>query len=324
MTVSNAVLGMLALAMLSSAALVDLHRVEANTLVIYTTPALQPYLEQVAIPAFEKAFRIPVVIVTLSAAEEYYRVRLSANRPEADLFLHASPLFLEKGYENGLFEPYVVPGYAGSPGNQSRPVQGGRIWTAFAWSPLVEVYDPGLPGPPDLTRGNERLGLGHPLLSNNGIYVVLLLEAAGPEGAASALSRTVVQPANARATVQGVADGSYDATISYEALVGTFKARGARVADSLPLIDGRQVTAPVLFSAAIVKGHLHEGADAFVSMLFTRSMQARLADYGMRPMVAGVPGPPDALDLSGAEILRYDWSNWHELEAKLSDYEVKG
>lgn len=299
----------------------DLHQTETETLVVYTTPALQEVLERVVLPEFTRQTGLKVVPVYMTASEEYYRVRLGEQRPEADVFVHASPLFLEKGYLAGIIEPMDAGVDLGS-GNQSRPVPGGRIWYTFAWSPLVAVHRPG-EGPIDLATDDARFGFAHPLLSNNGVYNVLFFEALGPGVGDKALQRTVVQPVNARATVGGVADGSYDLTLGYEAVGRYYQGRGARIEMSLPVFANESVTTPVLFSAALVKNHPHEAAQDFVRMLFSPEVQGELARSHFRPVMPGAPGLADGLDLSGARRLAYDWVQWEALETALGRYEVK-
>jgi ABC-type molybdate transport system substrate-binding protein len=309
------------LALVAALAAVDLQRVESQTLVVYTTPALQDFMEKAALPAFTNATGIRAVAVYLPVADEYVRVRLSRERPEADVFVHASPLYLAKGATEGLIVPHDAPaGLAAS--HHAGAEGGGNTWSAFAWSPLVEVYPTGR-ALPDLATGSERVGLAHPLLSNNGVYVAVLFEEVDPEAGRSAVGRTVVQPTNARATIGGVADGSYDVTLGYEAVATFFQARGAKVAYDLPVVRGERITTPVLFSAGLVRDHPHAGAEAFLASLFEPALQARLASFGFRPVLDGAPQPAGALDLSGARSIDFDWSRWQELEARLSAYEVK-
>jgi ABC-type molybdate transport system substrate-binding protein len=304
------------------AAGLDLHRVETRTIVVYTTPALKDFLEKSALPAFTRQTGVQAVPVYLSAGEEYSRVRMSRDRPEADLFLHASPLYLEKGYQDGIVEP--IPDPAGATlglGNESRAVPGGRIWEAFAWSPLVEVFRPGH-GPVDLGNDTGRVGFAHPQLSNNGIYAVLFYESLDPAAGQSALSRTVVQPVNSAATIGGVADGSYDVTLGYEAVATLYKSKGAKIDDAVPLLHGSNATTPVLFSVGLVRNHPHVAANALVAFLFAPGTQDMLAKYGMRPMVSGAK-QPKGLDVAHANVLRYDWSHWAALEEALPRYEVQ-
>lgn len=323
MTLPSAVtpLAITCLALAAVAAGLDLHEVETHTLVVYTTPALKDFLEKWAIPEFERQTGAGAVPVYLAAAEEYYRVKMSRDRPEADIFVHASPLYLEKGYMEGVIEPYPADRDLGF-GNQSRPVPGGRVWQAFAWSPLVEVYRPG-DGPVDLATDDGKFGFAHPLLSNNGIYNVLFFESMNASVGKGALARTVVQPVNAAATIGGVADGSYDLTLGYEAVAQLYKGKGANIEDALPVLAGQNVTTPVLFAAGVVKNHPHDLAEEFVESLLSNGTQAGLAKYGLRPMAQGAPQPDGALDVSKAHQVRFEWSRWQELESALSRYEVK-
>src|SRR5437870_8697086 len=75
---------------------VDLFRLEKQTLVLYATPALRDLLEGFVVPHFRADFSVDITIVYVSAGEQYNRLRISGAHPEADVFLHASPLFLEK------------------------------------------------------------------------------------------------------------------------------------------------------------------------------------------------------------------------------------
>lgn len=313
-------LGLLSLALAAVAAGLDLHQVERETLVVYTTPALQEFLERVVLPEFRRDTGLEAVPVYMTASEEYYRTRLAEARPEADVFVHASPLFLEKGYRSGIIEP-MDAGVDLGPGNQSRPVPGGRIWHAFAWSPLVEVHRPG-EGPVDLATDGGKFGFAHPLLSNNGIYNVLFFEALDPSVGQAALERTVVQPVNARATIGGVADGSYDLTLGYEAVGRLYQGKGAAIEMSVPVLSNETVTTPVLFSVSLVRNHPHAAATEFVKTFFQPEVQAELAASYFHPVLEGAE-QPDGLDLSGARILHYDWVRWARLESALDDYEVK-
>ncbi len=308
------------LLVVGAAAAFDLQRVEARTFVIYTTPALQDFVEKTAIPAFTAATGIRAVAVYFTASSEYYRLRLSKERPEADVFLHASPLYLEKGAAAGLFDRWeaVAPGVAVVDGQPAT-----ATWHAFAWSPIVAVYAQDRPEAPDLLTGDDRLGLAHPLLSNNGVYVTLLLDDAGPGAGPEALARTVVQPTNARATIGGVADGSYDLTLGYEAVASFFQGRGAKITYGIPRMGGEATTAPVLFAASLVHNHPHPGAQEFLDILYTPAVQGKLGASGLRPVLDGVAGPPGALDLEGVRVVRTDWSKWEAIEARLSAYEVK-
>jgi ABC-type molybdate transport system substrate-binding protein len=314
-------LGLACLVLAAVASALDLRHVEKQTLVVYTTPALQEFLERVVLPEFRRDTGLDVVPVYMTASEEYYRTRLAEEHPEADVFVHASPLFLEKGYKDGIIEP-MESGVDVPHDDQSRPVPGGRIWQAFAWSPLVEVHRPG-DGPVDLATDDGKFGFAHPLLSNNGVYNVLFFEALDPAVGQKALDRTVVQPVNARATIGGVADGSYDLTLGYEAVGRFYQGRGAKIEISLPILANESVTTPVLFSVALVKGHPHVAAPDFVSTFFQPEVQAELAKSHLRPVLAGAPQPSDGLDVSKARMVQYDWVEWAKLEAALPDYEVK-
>lgn len=313
-------LAVVCLALAATAAALDLHRVETETLVIYTTPALRDFIEQAAIPAFTRETGIRATPVYMTAAEEYYRIRMSESRPEADVLVHASPLFLEKGYLEGIVAP-VDLGIDLAPGDQSRPVPGGRIWQAFAWSPLVTVHRPG-DGSLDLATGDSPFGFPHPLLSNNGIYAVMFFEELDPAAGQRILGRTEIQPVNARANIGGVADGSYDLTLGYEAVARYYQDRGAEIEASVPVLDGENVTVPVLFAAALVKNSPHRGAEEFLRILLSPEVQDKAAGLHFRPVLADARQPEDALDLSATRLVRYDWAKWDDLEAQLSKYEV--
>lgn len=302
----------------------DLYRAQKQTLVLYTTPALKDLLEKDILPRFEKETGRDVEPVYVAAGEQYNRLRMGGDKPEADLFLHASPLFIEKGYQDGYFAAIRVD--AAEQGNasfRSREVDGGRIWYAFAWSPLVEVYGNRFDEPPDLATADVKYGLAHPLLSNNGIYNVLYFETVDPEAGRHALARTTVQPVNARSSINGVADGSFDVTLGYEAVTLLYQSKGAKVESALPSLHGEHHVVPVLISVGLVKDHTHADAERFIDFLFTNETQQRLAKSYFRPVLEGAPSPEKGADLAGAEEIRFDWSRWQELESKLKDYEVK-
>lgn len=313
-----------ALLVLAVASALDLHLAQQKTLVLYTTPALRDLLEQHVIPAFRNATGAAVVPLYVTAGEEFYRVKLSGNRPEADLFVHASPLFLEKGFAEGLIESVRVEGPRLNATAMSAPTAGGHHWYAFAWSPLVEVFAPDLGSAPDLASTNATLGLPHPLLSNNGVYNTILLDDAGAEVARTALERTRVQPTNARATISGVADGSYDVTLGYEAVAAFFVDRGADVEYELPRIHGERATTPVLFSAGLVRNHPHESAAEFLRFLLQDEVQDALGRYYFRSVRDNATAFEGALSVEGVRMVRYDWSEWRALEDRLPEYEVKG
>ena len=311
--------GVLVLALLS---IVDLQRAHPDTIVIYTTPALRDLLERDVIPRYQATTGLSVLPIYVSAGEEFNRLRMSGIYPEVDIFLHASPLFIEKGYSEGLFEAYTVAGSPStSPWFQSRNVSGGHLWYSFAWSPLVEVYRPDLAAAPDLLTTDLRFGLAHPLLSNNGIYNVVFFETVSPEAGARAISLTVVQPVNARATILGIADLSFDVTLGYEAVTQLFVDQGARVSFDFPLLNGTRWTLPVALSVGLVKGHPHPAAMSFVDFLFTPGTQSRLGGFylndTLRVTNATLPGVPP-----GVRIVQFDWSTWQSLEAALPRYEV--
>src|SRR5205809_1386481 len=209
---------------------VDLFRLERQTLVVYTTPALRDFLEGFVVPHFRANFSVDITPVYVSAGEQYNRLRISGGHPEADVFLHASPLFLEKGFAGGYFLPFTVSGDSRIPPTfKGSNVTGGHAWYAFAWSPLVEVYDPAFGAPPDLASINTAFGFPHPLLSNNGIYAVLFFENVSAAAGLRALAHTVVQPVNARANILGVAEGDFAVTLGYEAVTLFYVKQGARV-----------------------------------------------------------------------------------------------
>src|SRR2546428_8894648 len=172
----NKVLSIAALVLAAGLALslTDLYKVQQGTLVVYTPPALRDLLEALAVPRFKAATGTDVPLVYVSAGEEYNRLRMSGGHPEADLFLHASPLYLEKGFDAGYFLPFQIARSASVPPNFiSRSVAGGHLWYAFAWSPLAAGYGPPLSPTPGLATLDTTFGFPHPLLSNNGIYSLL-------------------------------------------------------------------------------------------------------------------------------------------------------
>ncbi len=248
---------------------------------------------------------------------------MSRDRPEADLFLHASPLFIEKGYASGIFDAFPDPPGIDTAGTPQRPAgDGTHIWMAFAQSPLVEVYAQRLPSPPDLNHTSLAFGLPHPMLSNNGIYAALFFDATDAAAGHRAVDLTVVQPTNAQANIGGVADGSFDITLGYEAVARLFVAKGAKVSYSLPQMNGEATTTPVLFSVGLVKNHPHPGADRFIAHLFSDEVQDSMAGFSLRSGVPGHAAVPGGLDLSHARIIDYDWATWSTLERRLPAYVV--
>jgi len=263
----------------------------------------------------------------VSAGEEYNRLRMSGGHPEADLFLHASPLYLEKGFDAGYFLPFQIARNASVPPNfASRSVAGGHLWYAFAWSPLVEVYDPQLSPTPDLATFDTTFGFPHPLLSNNGIYAVLFFENVSAAAGARALAHTVVQPANARANILGIVDGAFDITLGYEGVTLFYLKQGARVAFDLPLLGGQRFLVPVMFSAGIVKGHPNPMAMPFVDFLYRDEIQSNISQFYFRAVLPGFSDPAGGIPLPvpGSVVLNYGWSQWRTLESTLPKYVVGG
>lgn len=307
--------------------LTDLYTVQQGSLIVYTTPALRDLLETLVVPRFRAETGLDVTPVYVSAGEQYNRLRMSGGHPEADVFLHASPLFLEKGFAEGFFLPFQIARNSSVPPNfVSRSVVGGHLWYAFAWSPLAEVYDPTLGAAPDLAFINTTFGFPHPLLSNNGIYAVLFFEEVSAAAGARALAHTVVQPVNARANILGVADGAFDVTVGYEGVTLFYLKQGARVAFDLPVLGGQRFLVPVIFSAGIVKGHPNPMAMDFVDFLYRDEIQSNISRFYFRAVLPGFPDPAGGIPLPGpgTVVLNYDWSQWRTLESTLPKYVVGG
>src|SRR5688500_14680553 len=311
------VAGLVAFA-LAGGAVYDLHQQEEASIIVYTTPALRDVLEKDIIPRWRDEGGLKVEPVYVAAGQQYNRLRMSGDRPEADLFLHASPLFLEKGYDDGYFALINATGDdALSDSFQGDEAEGGGYpWVAWSWSPLVEVYSPKLDEAPDLATAKLDYGLAHPTLSNNGIYTALFFENASAAAGQHAKSRTVVQPVNARTNIIGVADGSFDVTLGYEAVAEFFLGQHADIKYDWPLIDGRRVTLPVVFCAAVVEGGRHEEeARAFIDFLLRNDTQAALAERHFRPVLDD--GAPVEPMFAGVASIRVDWGDWEAIEAIL-------
>lgn len=302
----------------------DVTRTEQQTLVVYTTPALRDLLEKDLVPLFQDQTGVRVAPIYVAAGQQYNRLRMSGQDPEADLLLHASPLYLEKGFDEGRVEPLLLEEDASLDASlKGRDLGGVRAWHAFAWSPLVEVYPAREAAAPDLATSEAGFGFPHPLLSNNGIYVVLYLEHVDDAVGERLLRQTRVQPTNARANIGGVADGSFGLTLGYEAVVRFYQEQGAGVAYDVPVVDGDRLTTRVLFSAALIHGERHPAAEPFLRFLFTPEAQDRLAKHHFRPVLPDARQPEGTLDLAGVETFEQDWSEWRSLEAALSRYQVK-
>src|SRR2546427_5584455 len=318
----NKVLSIAALVLAAGLALslTDLYKVQQGTLVVYTTPALRDLLESLVVPRFHAATGTDVTLVYVSAGEEYNRLRMTGGHPEADLFLHASPLYLEKGFAAGYFLPFQIGRNASVPPNfVSRSVAGGHLWYAFAWSPLAQVYDPQLGATPDLASLDTTFGFPHPLLSNNGIYAVLFFENVSAAAGARALAHTVVQPANARANILGVADGAFDVTLGYEGVTLFYLKQGARVAFDLPVLGGQRFLVPVIFSAGIVKGHPNPMAMGFIDFLYRDEIQSNISRFYFPAVLPGFPDPAGGIPPPGAREggLQQDWAQWRTPAAPL-------
>jgi ABC-type molybdate transport system substrate-binding protein len=304
----------------------DIAKTQEETVVVYTTPALRDLLERDLLPAFERETGYRVAPVYVAAGQQFNRLRMSGGSPEADVFLHASPLYLEKGYEAGYVDPLRED--AGTPrlddAFQSRAVEGGRIWRAFAWSPLVAVAPASAGAPPDLATASGAFGFPHPVLSNNGVYVVVFLQHYDDALAQRLLDATRVQPTNARTTIGGVAEGSFQFTLGYEGVARFYEAQGAPIVHEIPLVEGEKATLRVVFSAALVANERrHPGADPLVRFLFTPEAQSLLAKHHLRPVLAGATPPQGALDLADATVHDVDWRAWDTIERALPLYEVK-
>jgi ABC-type molybdate transport system substrate-binding protein len=289
---------------------------------VYTTPALRDLLEKEVGPRFTRETGTPLSFVYVPAGQQYNRLRLSPGHEEASVLLHASPLYLVKGTHDHVLRTFAL-GDLTPPAPYADPAGGGQVrWAAFAWSPLVEVYKPGLAAPPDLANSTLPFGFAHPLLSNNGVYTVLLFQRTDPAAGQLALAHTRVQPVNSRANIGGVADGSFDLTVGYEAVTLFYQDQGAKVAASLPLVQNRTYVAPVLFAAGIVAGDAHPEAEALVRFLFEPEVQGKLAKYHFRSTLTNATADPRAMDLSHAQRLDFDWSQAEAIEAELPDYVV--
>jgi hypothetical protein len=309
----------------ASLSVYDLHRVERETLVVYTTPALRDVLEKLILPRFEEETGTKVEPVYLSAAAEYYRLKLSANNPEADVFLHASPLYIERGHAEGYFDPIEgVPAAFEADGAARSADGGGHVWVAFAWSPLVEVVHASRLDTPDLATADLRYGIPHPMIANNGVYAALLFESTDPEAGQRAVERSVIQPTNARSNIQGIADQSFDVTVGYEAVGRFYQTLGAQIRFDIPVVNGDRVTIPVLMTAGIVRAHPHEEANDLVNFLLRRDIQLGLARYHLRSVLPDVEPPAGALDLGNATFIEPDWSDWRTIEGALPGYVVNG
>lgn len=307
--------------LLAVGAVIDLHRVEVNSMTVYTTPALRDLLEKGIFPQWIKEGGLRPEPVYVAAGEQYNRLRMSGAKSEADLFLHASPLYISKGFDEGYFLPLspqlaeeLEAGYHGELRN------GSAAWYAWAWSPLVEVYSPKLGARPDLASAEIDFGLAHPTLSNNGIYTALFFESVSPEAGSRARSRTVVQPVNARTNILGVADGSFDVTLGYEAVGRFFQNQGARIVFDAPLVDGREASTAILFCVGLVDGPHKEEARRFADFLFRNETQQQLSKYYFRSVYNNTP-PPSELP-PDLEYVQVDWENWRHIEEILPRYEV--
>src|SRR3989475_10382488 len=114
-------------------------------------------------------------------------------------------------------------------------------------------------------------GFPHPLLSNNGIYAVLFYENVSVAAGLRALAHTVVQPANARANILGVAEGDFAVTLGYEGVTLFYAKQGARVTFGLPILGGQDYVTPVIFSAGLVKGHPKPPPSDLIDLFFCRT-----------------------------------------------------
>jgi len=305
-------------------AVLDLRRAEAETLVVYTTPALADLFAGALSPGFLAAEGARVEPVYVTAGQQYNRLRMSGEHPEADVFVHASPWYLEKGFDEGRFVPIRIEAAERAEARfLGREVDGGRIWYSFAWTPLLEVYPRSFTAPPDLATADVRMGLAHPLLSNNGVYDVVFFESLDPEAGRRAVERATVQPVNARQSINGVADGSFDLTLGYEAVTLFYQAKGADVASSLPVLHGEERLLPVVASVGLVADHDNPAAASFLAYLFSEETQDALARHHWRPVLPGHAEPDGARDVVGLDPVLFDWSDWERLEAALPKYEVR-
>lgn len=317
MTPNSGVIGAVILLVAAGLSLWDLETDAKSTLVVYTTPALRNVLEDYVVPAFQRATDIRVSLVFVSAGQEYNRLRMAGESPEGDVILQASPLYLEKGYAAGHVDAFMLADDARVPEHLKARAEGaGRAWYAFAWSPLVQVRATSGEPSQDLATTNATFGFPHPLLSNNGVYGVLLFEESSPAAGRNALAHTRVQPTNARANVGGVADGSFALTLGYEAVVEYYQGQGARIASEIPLVNGERVTTPVLASAGIIHNGKTPQARLFIDFLFSNETQSALREFSFRSIAEPTSDPQ-------ARVIHYDWSQWERLEAALPYYEVK-
>jgi ABC-type molybdate transport system substrate-binding protein len=308
---------------LSVVAAIDLQRISSKTLTVYTSPALRDLLEKDLIPRFRAAGGMPIEPIYTTAGEQYNRLRVYGDDPEADFFLHASPLYVQRGYEDGYFRPINVSGIELNETFQGASADRGVTWVAFAWTPVVEVYRPGLPAVPDLATAELRFGLPHPRLSNNGVYSVILYEMVDREAGKWGIDRTVVQPVNARTNIGGVADGTFDVTLGYEAVTRFYQKQGAKVAYGPPNFHGENVTTPVLVTAGIVRGTHEADTRRFVDFLFTNETQSHLAKYYFRSVLGPESDDEAAFpEENHVRVVHFDWADWRKLDEAMPRYEV--
>lgn len=323
MKTADAVLFLVAVLGLAVVVALDLERVAAGTLTLYTTPALRDLLEEDVIPRYRESGGMRVEPVYTAAGEQYNRLRMSGEHPEADLFLQGSPLYIQRGFDEGYFLPINVTTPPTNETFRGPLAAGGWEWLVFAWTPVVEVYRADRIEPPDLRSAHLEFGLPHPRLSNNGVYVVLLFETEGSETGRAATERTVVQPINARTSISGVIDGSFDVTLGYESVTKFFQKMGADVRSSPPIFGDDPITTPALMTAGLVAGAREAEARRFIEFLFQPETQDRLADFDLRPINA----TPDELhdvfpDHPDVGVVTYDWTDVRTIEEAIERYEV--
>jgi|GEM_PF-2301942 len=300
-----------------------------TTITVYASPAFRLLIDNGLGPAFENKTNIHVVGSYLGGGEQYYKIKIT-NQTDCDLFLHAAPLYIEKGYAEGLFISYKTQHEDEiNDSLKSREVTynniNGRIWYAVAWTPLVEIYSiKNYVQAPDIVRNkNVSFGLSHPILANNGIYVALMLESFPEEVTRDIESRCKYQPANAQATIDGVCTGKYDIAFGYEGTVIEYKKKGYPIDSDVTLVDGKKYCTPVLVSAGIVKKGKTDLALKFIEWMLSEEGQSVFQKFYYRPTCAEYSG--DGVKITNdVKFVNYNWSKTEEIDSILRKHVLGG
>ncbi len=298
---------------------------EDKTLTIYASPAFQKFLDEGLKPAFENKTGIKVIGSYEGGGSQYNKMTLASSTSECDMFLHACPQYIERGYSEGYFKPYVSQ-YDNQINDslKSRPMTvgntTGRLWYSVAWTPLVEIYSNEYSTTPDVATADVTYGLSHPILANNGVYVALMLDSFPTNVRDKMISKCPTWPSNAGATIDGVAKGTYDVAFGYEGTAIQKADQGAPIKSDFVIMNGTKYYTQVIMAAGILKNGHANYALQFIEFVLSSEGQAIMQKYSYRSPYLPYTGK-GVVESNDVHKITYDWSKWQDIDAMLVRYE---